>query len=314
MSPGEGPSSDGPGGPVGLPEPGSLVAQRFRIRRAIARGAMGAVYEAQDEDEGGRAVALKVLLPSLGRDDAVRRRFRREASILASVDHPVIVRVVGHGVDDGGAGGEPGAGRPWLAMERVPGTTLADRIRRPGPPLSPEELAPLLEALGAGLAAVHDRGIVHGDVKPENVLVLPPDHRGGGPPVRLVDFGLAKVEGLERLTRTGELSGTPAYLAPELITGEMPPDGRADVHGLGLVAYEALSGRPAYAGENLGQLLFAIARGRRRPLGELRPGLSERLVAAVDAALEPSPARRIPTPDAFAKAVREAVALPRRGT
>jgi len=228
--------------------------------------------------------------------------------VLSALDHPVLVRVVDHGVDEGVSG------VPWLAMELVAGVTLAERIRGRGR-LDPPELAGVLDALASGLAAVHERGVVHGDVKPENVLLggRPGQAAGAGasvegPVVRLVDFGLAKVEGLERLTRTGELSGTPAYLPPELVTGEAPLDQRADVYGLGVVLYEALGGVPPYAGKHPGKLLFQVATGDRTPLRELRGDLPAGLVGVVDRALSRSPGDRHPDAPTLAEAFRAAAA------
>lgn len=276
-----------------LPRPGDVLGGRHALGERLGEGAMGAVFAALDRGAGDRPVAVKVLRRSLGRDPAVRRRFEREAAVLGALGHPAVVRVLG-------AGHEPD-GLAWIALERIDGETLAARIARVGP-LAPAALGEVVAALAGGLAEAHDRGILHGDLKPANVFLVSP---GGA---KLVDFGLAKVEGLERLTRTGELGGTPAYLAPEVITGEAPLDARSDVYGLGLTLWEALAGRPAFAGANPGKLLFAVASGALPPLADVRPGTPAPLAALVARATARAPADRFPDVRALALRWAEVVA------
>jgi serine/threonine protein kinase len=260
------------------PPPGTIVEGRYRLARAIAAGAMGTVHEADDLKSGER-VALKMLKAQLHGDASIRRRFRREASILQALVHPGIVRILDVGQDEGE--------RSFTVMELLRGETLEARIARGPMPIA--ELRPIALAIAETLAAVHAHGVVHGDVKPANVF-LP----GSGPfPIKLVDFGLSKIEGLERLTRTGELTGTPAYMAPELLTGQGEVDGRVDLYALGVVLYEALTGKlPFSTRKHPGALMMEIVMGKGVPLGDLRPDLSPAAIAVVARAMSPKQSER----------------------
>ncbi len=261
------------------PANGTIVEGRYRLARVIAAGAMGTVHEADDLRTGER-VALKMLKAQLHGDAAIRRRFRREASILQALSHPGIVRILDVGQDEGD--------RSFTVMELLRGETLEARIARG--PMAIIELRPIALAIAETLAAVHGHGVVHGDVKPANVF-LP---QGGAFPIKLVDFGLSKIEGLERLTRTGELTGTPAYMAPELLTGQGSVDGRVDLYALGVVLYEALSGKLPFATarKHPGAVMMDIVTGKAAPLGSLRPDLSASAAAVVGRAMAPKSSER----------------------
>jgi serine/threonine-protein kinase len=231
---------------------GSTLAGRYELVAEVAQGAMGDVYEALDRKTGSKA-AVKVLRAEYLTDDAMRRRFRREGAILKALDHPAIVRLLELDVDT--------EGLVFLVTEYVEGETLAERIARA--PLELDEADALTRALCGGLGAAHLHGVLHGDLKPANV-VWP---AGGSKPVpRLVDFGASKILGLDRLTATGEISGTPAYMAPELITGQKGVDQRIDVYGVGVLLYEALSGAPAFRDAHVGRLIMKIDAGDCLPL------------------------------------------------
>lgn len=277
-----------------LPAVGSVFAGRYRLVRKLAEGGMGAVYQAEEKPPG-RVVALKILHPEYSTDPDIRRRFRRESSILAALDHPAIVRILDFGTDE--------RGRAWTSMELLEGETLRERIEREGR-LAPAALVPILDGVCSGLSAVHAHGVVHGDLKPDNVFLLATPE--GGEAVKLVDFGLSKVHGLDRLTRTGEVIGTPAYMAPELLTGEGVPDGRVDTYGLGVILYEALSGRKPFVQRNPGKLMFEIAMGKGTPLPEVAPDLPEDVVAVVQHAMATKRDERFDSPDALARAFRAA--------
>ncbi len=253
---------------------------------------MGAVYEAVEEP-GGRAVALKVLHPEYATDDEIRRRFRRESSILAALDHPAIVRIFDFGTDE--------QGRSYTAMELLRGETLRERMDRDGT-IPPSTLVTIVDDLCSGLAAVHAHGVVHGDLKPANVFLT-----SDASQVKLVDFGLSKVHGLDRLTRTGEVIGTPAYMPPELLTGEGAPDGRVDTYALGVILYEALSGRQPFQQRNPGKLMFDIVMGKATPLEEVAPGVDPELCRIVAHAMAPKRDDRYVTVDQLAEELRRAV-------
>ncbi|HBP19777.1 MAG TPA: serine/threonine protein kinase, partial [Planctomycetes bacterium] len=185
----------------------------YRLEAELGRGGMGAVYRAFDE-RAQRHVALKVLLP--GADPEEVLRLRREAEALAQLALPGVVRVHSTGLAEG---------QPYVDMELIQGESLAARLRREGA-LPSAEAAALTQGLAETLARVHAAGILHRDLKPANVLL----HPERGP--LLVDFGLARISDRTRLTETGEVMGTPAYMSPEQARGERV-DARCDVYGLG---------------------------------------------------------------------------------
>jgi len=210
---------------------------------------MGDVFEARDRIDGSKA-AVKVLRAEYLADDSMRRRFRREGAVLKALDHPAIVRLLELGVDD--------SGTVFLVTEYVEGETLQERLSDGS--IRIDEADVLVDALCGGLGAAHDHGVLHGDLKPANV-VWP-----RGEPPRLVDFGASKILGLDRLTATGEISGTPAYMAPEVLTGRGDVDERIDVYGLGVLLYEALSGKQPFVDAHVGRLLMKIDAGDCLPL------------------------------------------------
>ncbi len=253
-----------------------VIQRRYELVREIASGAMGAVYEAVDRERGDR-VAVKLLRADLRSDTGLARRLRREASILRLVEHPAIVRILDAGED---------ASSAFVVMELISGETLEARLARRGA-LSLEQAAPLLVELARALEAAHRHGIVHGDVKPANIFLT-----SIAPYVKLVDFGLSKVEGLDRLTRTGEIAGTPIYMAPELFDGSAI-DARLDLYALGVVAYQALAGAPPFdARKHPGQLLSDIAMGRFAPLGERAPRIPIEVQRAIEHAMAADRERR----------------------
>ena len=215
-------------------EPGSEFAG-YRIEGIIARGGMGVVYKAADV-ELDRTVALKIIAPEHTQNPDAVTRFKSEARLAASLEHPNIVPI--H------RGGEY-HGVLYLAMRFVPGTNLRQVIDHGH--LDLDEIQRIISAIAAALDAAHDRGLVHRDVKPANILLS-----GEGEPrhVYLTDFGLTKRLGSAgSLTRTGAWVGTPDYVAPEQIQAA-PVDGRADVYSLGCVLYEMLTGSVAYPKDN----------------------------------------------------------------
>ena len=204
---------------------------------------MGAVWLGRDEVLG-RQVALKQIGLLPGADHADLARAEREARLSARLNHPHVVAVFDSVVD-------PETDGRWLVMEYVDGATLGQLVRRGGP-LSPDDAAPLLRETADALAAAHAAGIVHRDVKPSNILV---DRTWR---VKLTDFGIARIAADPSLTQTGLLTGSPAYLAPEVATGKIV-DQSVDVWSLGATAYYVLSGRPPYeSGDNVLSTLYSI--------------------------------------------------------
>ncbi|MDQ4007485.1 MAG: protein kinase, partial [Actinomycetota bacterium] len=218
---------------------GTLLDGRYRVGPRIARGGMATVYEATDT-RLDRVVAVKVLHSGYAEDESFVSRFIREARSAARLAHPNVVGVFDQGDD---------AGTLFLAMEYVPGCTLRDLMRQQGP-LSPARAVALLEPVLSALAAAHDAGLVHRDVKPENVL-LTDDGR-----VKVADFGLARaVTTATNTATTGVLLGTVSYLAPELVT-DGTADARSDVYSVGVLLYELLTGRKPHQGETPIQVAY----------------------------------------------------------
>ena len=231
---------------------GATLAGRYQLVAEAAKGATGDVYEALDREDGQR-VAVKMLRPEYLADDSMRRRFRREGAILKALDHPSIVKLFDLGIADDGAA--------YIVTEFVQGATLRDRISEG--PLDSRELDPVVLALAGALEAAHDHGVIHGDLKPDNVILVASD---GELCPRLIDFGASKVLGLDRLTATGEIAGTPAYMAPECLTGADDLDERVDVYALGVVLYESLSGVQPFADRHVGRAVHRIVVGDCLPV------------------------------------------------
>jgi eukaryotic-like serine/threonine-protein kinase len=249
---------------ISLPQ---VFGGRYERGPMLGRGGMAAVFRARDR-RLGRDVALKLALPPAGADAAARARMAREAHALAELDDPRVVRVLDVGEE---------AGIPYLVMELIEGTTLAERLREG--PLAPEEAARIGAEVAGGLAAVHARGLVHRDVKPDNVLL------GPGGRVRLVDFGIARGEGPEAATTPGIVVGTPGFIAPEVLEGATP-DARADCYALGLTLRRALAAGAPDGGPPPPRAFAALLEGlvARDPAARPTAGAAEHRLRAL---LEP---------------------------
>ena len=236
---------------------GQLLDGRYRIGPRIARGGMASVHEAVDQ-RLHRTVAVKIMHPGLGDDGDFAARFVREARAAARLSHPNVVAVYDQGDDDGTL---------FLAMELIPGHTLRDTVSKEAP-MSPARALALLEPVVSALAAAHRAGIVHRDVKPENVLIAD-DGR-----VKVADFGLAKAVGTDtQHTATGGvLIGTVSYLAPELVS-EGTSDARADVYAVGVMLYELVTGTKPHEGETPIQVAYKHVHEDVPPPSRLVPGL-----------------------------------------
>ena len=200
------------------------IAGRYELEGRLGHGGMATVYRARDT-ELGRVVAIKLLADNLAGDDALRKRFKREARLAAKLDHPNVVAVY-----DVGEEGD----RPFIVMEHVDGGTLADRLERRRRGLSQDEALPVLQQLCEGLGHAHERKLVHRDVKPQNLLLRKDDGC-----LKIADFGIARAAEETRLTETGRVIGTERYMAPEqLRDGKISP--ATDVYACGVVVDETL--------------------------------------------------------------------------
>ncbi len=223
------------------------LAGRYRLIREIARGGMAAVWEAHDALLD-RRVAVKLLHPQFAEEPEFLERFRREARAAASLNHPNVVSVYDVGEDSE-------TRTPFIVMELVEGQNLKDHIRAAGP-LPDREIRQIGAALAATLEVAHRRGIIHRDIKPQNVLL----GEDGRP--RLTDFGIAQALSASQLTRTGAVMGSVHYLAPELVRGK-PASPSSDVYGLGAVLYEMATGRVPFSGDT--DLAIALAHVEETP-------------------------------------------------
>ena len=270
-------------------EPGRIGRLgEFQVVRMVGRGGMGVVLHAFDSALE-RDVALKVLSPELSSNSTARQRFCREARAAAAVTHDHIVAV--HSVNE-----DEESGLPYIVMQLVSGESLEQRLRRTGK-LSVQETVRLLSQAASGLAAAHATGLIHRDIKPGNMLIEP-DGR-----LKLTDFGLARAHEDLKLTKTGYVSGTPLYMAPEQARGD-EIDARSDLFSLGVVMYEALAGRPPFEGKTPLAVLRRVADDAHEPLGKLNPNVPEWLEDVVDSLLSKEPKDRISTAAELTKVLR----------
>jgi serine/threonine-protein kinase len=264
-------------------EPGTLVNGLYRLVRLVGVGGMGEVWEARHERTKGR-VALKLLLPEMGRNEQVLLRFQREVEITSALNHPNIVRVID-------ADKLP-SGRPYLVMEFLDGQDLS-HVSRTGQPLGLAEAVDIIEQAAMGLQAAHGQSVIHRDLKPANIFLVP---LAGTTRllVKIVDFGISKaLDAIGQLTQSRSVIGTPNYIAPEQATGGASTvDARADQFSLAAIAYELLTGRMAFAGDGLVNVIFKVVREMPPAFSTLGIKMPPPVEAAVMRGLAKSPADR----------------------
>jgi predicted Ser/Thr protein kinase len=265
-------------------------AAQYALERELGRGGMGVVFLAR-ELSLDRMVAIKVLPPSLADDPATRERFLREARTAAQLSHPNIVPIFRADAMDGLA---------YFAMGYVDGENLAERLASRGP-LPPADAVRILREAAWALAYAHARGVVHRDVKPENIML----ERGTGR-VTVTDFGIARDVRAKNLTADGTVLGSVHYMSPEQVSGE-GLDGRSDLYALGVVAFQLLSGRLPFDAPQASAVLLMQAMRAAPSLGELAPTVPAPLVQVVDRCLRKDPAERYATGEALAEALTQAL-------
>ncbi len=286
-----------PGTPLELPNPGDVVHARYRVREELGRGGMAAVLAAYD-GMLEREVALKLMLPQLVTSREAVERFINEARSLAKLESPHVVRVL-----DCGRLKAPiaCAGLPYMVLELLRGEDLYTVAAREGG-LSAERVVRYALQACAGLASAHAQGIVHRDLKPENLfLAVDAD---GQECLKVLDFGIARSHSRRALTRGRVGLGSPGYMSPEQVHGGGTVDARSDVWGLGIVMYELLAHRPAFAGDDPHTLCAQTLTADVVPLAELRPELPRALVEIVERCLEREPGRRFSGVDELAYALQ----------
>jgi len=268
-----------------------VLAGRYELVELVGTGGMSSVYKAHDRLLE-RNVALKVLHPHYGDDEEYVERFRREARAVAQMSHPNIVTVIDRGEDDG---------QQYIVFEYVDGENLKQLVERSGP-LPARRVVELGIEMGDALAFAHEHGLVHRDVKPQNVLLTPDGE------AKVTDFGIARSLDVEQgVTQTGTVLGTSNYLSPEQASGK-PVTPATDVYSLGVVLYELLTGEVPFPGENFVAVAMKHINEPPPDLAEKRPDIPLRLVAAVQRALEKDPERRFGSMDQFVWELRQCLA------
>jgi serine/threonine-protein kinase len=262
-----------------VPEPGEVIADKYRLERQLGKGAAGVVFEATHELIGKR-VAVKWLYPQLAQNPTVASRFLREARAANTVDHPNVVEIYDAGRHDESL---------YLVLELLRGESFRDYLDRGAS--SPKDLVQTLMPALRGVFAAHERGVVHRDLKPDNVfLCLPRRGRAGG--AKVLDFGISKLrdpDATGKLTGAGTFLGSPYYMAPEQIADSSTVDQRADVYSVGVMLYEGLTGELPFDGDSLPDLFFKITNTEPRPPSVINIDVPEGLEAVVLKAMAPNP-------------------------
>lgn len=271
--------------------PGTIVGEKYRLEAPIGQGGMATVWRAVHTTLD-RPVAVKFLEAVGTGSQQLAERFLEEAKLAAGLRHRHVVDILDFGVTPDG--------KPFMVMEFLEGQSLADRYTD-GPPVTDWELLEIVAMTLSGLAAVHDAGILHRDVKPENIFLVQ-DADGIFP--KLLDFGISRGFGaVGRVTRTGVVVGTPQYMSPEQARGKKDLDARSDLFSVGVVLYEGLAGEVPFDSENPGDVLIAVATEEPRPIEEIRPDLPRSVIDIVHRALRKKPEERFQT----AREMRDAV-------
>ena len=281
-------------------EPGRVLGKRFQIVQRVGEGGMGAVFRATDL-ETGREVAVKTLLPEAAKDAGLRKRFEREAQILRKVEHPNFVRFVEYGSSD----------PAYVVMEFLDGSALS-KLLSDESVLEPQRALHITRHVLTGLQHAHGLGIVHRDVKPDNVVIVhePEDSEFA----KILDFGIARLAEPEtadktKLTQKGEIFGTPAYMAPEQVRGD-PIDPRADLYSVSVMLYEMLAARPPFVARNQNGLFAMHLASVPPPLHDWQPNLEHigELQELLDVGLAKQPELRFASAAAYLERIDELIA------
>src|SRR3954447_197604 len=275
---------------------GEVVAGKYRIERLLGAGGMAEVYAAINI-RTDRRVALKWILPALAASPEVLARFRREALAVGRINHPNVVTIFDVVEHQGSA---------CLVMELLAGETLADRMKQTGPMEFVEAVAIMLPAM-RGVAAAHAHGVIHRDLKPDNIFLCM-DADGSIRDCKVLDFGVSKLTVADAattgdITLSGNVVGTPEYMAPEQVRAGKTADHRVDIYSLGVVFYEMLAGRPPFVGEHFSGLMLDIMQRDPPSLASFRSDVPRRLAGVIHRALARDLDRRFPDMPTFIVAV-----------
>jgi serine/threonine protein kinase len=259
---------------------GAVLAGSYHIVRLIGEGGMGRVYEAQHTRLSNRQLAIKLLHDDMARQPDILTRFEREAEAASTIAHPNVVEVLDvNRLEDG---------RPYIVCEYLEGEELGALLDRVGT-VPVETAVRIVRQICRALMAAHERGIVHRDVKPENVFLVGDPH---APRVKVIDFGISKQnDGSSKLTRTGMVMGTPAYMAPEQARGEHV-DHRADIYAVGGILYRAVTGQKPYDGEDGAQVLTLVLTEEPKRPRTVAPSVPEALELVIQRAMARLPDER----------------------
>jgi serine/threonine protein kinase len=262
-------------------QPGDLL-DHYRIENLVARSGMASIYRATDT-RNGRAVAIKIPHPEMEADPQLFDRFKREQEIGEKLDHPGVMKVF---KDDHRS-------RVYMVMEWVEGELLRTKLREQRK-FSPERASRIMARIGEALDYIHSHGVVHRDMKPENIMMGPNDE------VKLIDFGIAANEGSRRLTFAGlsNTMGTPDYISPEQVKGKRG-DARSDIYAAGVMLYEMLTGKVPFTGNNAFLIMNDRLLNSPMPPREIDPSISPALQEIIYRALEREPRNRYPSAREF---------------
>jgi serine/threonine-protein kinase len=277
-------------------EIGQLIDGKYRILSLIGEGGMGAVYQGENV-RIGRRVAIKVLHAALTGNKEVVQRFEREAQAAGRIGSDHILEVIDLG--------ELADGDHFMVMEYLDGEPLGNRIQRLGR-MTPAELAPIAKQLLRGLGAAHKAGIIHRDLKPDNVFVLR-EKAGQRDFVKIIDFGISKFQSLGsdgmKMTRTGTVMGTPYYMSPEQASGSKEADNRSDLYSVGVILYEAVTGRVPFEATTFNQLMFKIVLAEIPPPETLVPDLDRGFASMILKGMARDVNRRFQSAEEFIHAI-----------
>ena len=273
-------------GPTSPLTAGMIVAETYDVERLLGKGGMGEVWLARHLRLAGKQVAIKVLR-ALAQNPSTEllARFRREAEIAARLEHPNIVQVLDFN--------QLPSGEPYLVMEFLKGESLADRLRASGGSMHPTQVQGIVLQVGSALQTAHAAGVVHRDLKPDNIFLVP---TALGDQIKVLDFGISKLAVASTLQTTEQtLLGTPLYMSPEQALGQnRDTTAQSDIFSLGSICYELLTGTAPFVAESIAQVVFRIAYQPHVPLQQLISGVPTNVVDAIEHALVKDRAARTP--------------------